>query len=1064
MQSFEDSYKSLNVEQKRAVDYIDGPLLVVAGPGTGKTQLLSLRAAQILNKTDTDPSSILCLTYTNKAAINMKERLLSLIGQSANKITVKTFHSFANEIIDSYPEYFWNGASLKPIPETRQLEIVEDILSNLPLDNPLAMKFSGKYTQVKPVIDAIALSKEAGLTPEKLRTILLTNIAYINSIEETLVEILNDRLTEKQYPTIINKIDALPEMNIEESLSPLKPLDIVLKDSFHHAINEKIAGKSKAVSDWKAKWVQTINGQKGMYSERKHNSWWLNFCDVYEDYQKKSQDQGFMDISDIIIETIQALETHADLKADVQERYSYVMIDEFQDTNLAQSRLSRLVAEHHSNEGRPNIMAVGDDDQTIYRFQGAELNNMREFVNMYSAEVIVLTKNYRSTQAILDNSKKVIEHAESRLVNLMAGLSKNLESTNNQKGDIKQITYYSETQQYYEIVELVKHYSTQGSVAVLARYNDSLTSAVPFFRENNIDINFEQQRNLFDDDVVKLLIQIMGAIKYLHSGDELNSDALIAELIKHEVWGIEPRDLWGIAIANKKRKSWLNTMLDIENEKINEIAHWLLWISTFANREPATITIEYILGLKETNNFTSPIFNYLKQKDVLLESLSAVNKFIQMGYEYGGNKSTLIDFYNIIGRLISNDKSVHDENIYVSKSTNIHFLSVHKAKGLEFDSVIIIDAIEKDWSPSSSRTKRTPPINLPLQKSGDNMDDYARLMYVAMTRAKKNIVVTNYKNSGDGKEHLSSTLLSDFVEAEIHENPTKVDAEKQLIAKLAWPRLKPNDEFEMLRDRLSEYQLSATDLTTFLNVVDGGPQSFFETKLLRLPSPHVSIFSFGTAMHEAMEVGQKNATDKKLDLGIIISAFEKALSNEPMENSEYVRYLKHGADVLTRILKDFEFEFDVNAKPEEKISISTKEGARLTGTIDVLHQDSSNIWFDDYKTGEPLKSLDPNLKTDAEKKWRIRTQIIFYYILLNESKFTRSKNVTGANVIYLEAEYKKDMILTYTPKEEEISILIKVIPKVWEHIQNLNFPDTSHYNKDYSGIKQFTEDLINGLI
>jgi hypothetical protein len=239
---------------------------------------------------------------------------------------------------------------------------------------------------------------------------------------------------------------------------------------------------------------------------------------------------------------------------------------------------------------------------------------------------------------------------------------------------------------------------------------------------------------------------------------------------------------------------------------------------------------------------------------------------------------------------------------------------------------------------------------------------------------------------------------------------------------------------------------------------------FHETKLLRLPSPHVSIFSFGTAMHEAMEVGQKNAVNKELDPGIIISAFEKALSNEPMENVEYERYLKHGTDVLTRILNEFHFEFDVYAKPEEKISIITKEGARLTGTIDVLHQDTTNIWFDDYKTGEPLKSLDPNLKTDAEKKWRIRTQIIFYYILLNDSKFTKNKKVTSSNVIYLEAEYKKDMVLTYTPKDEEISTLFKVIPKVWEHIQNLNFPDTSHYNKDYSGIRQFTEDLINGSI
>lgn len=1064
MQSFEESYKSLNKEQKEAVDYIDGPLLVVAGPGTGKTQLLSLRAAQILLKTDTDPSNILCLTYTNKASINMKERLLALIGPEANKINVKTFHSFANDIIDSYPEYFWNGAYLKPIPETRQLEIIENILSSLPLDNPLAMKFSGKYTQVKPVIDAINLSKEAGLTPQKLRTIILSNVAYIDEIESTLVDILDVRLTEKQYPSIIEKIDSLEEMQIDESLAPLKALDVMLKDSFHHAVNEKLAGKSKAVSSWKTKWIQTINGEKGMFSERRHNSWWLNFCDVYEDYQRISQDLGFMDIADIIIEAILALETHADLRANVQEKYSYVMIDEFQDTNLAQGRLSRLVAEHHTNEGHPNIMAVGDDDQTIYRFQGAELNNMREFVDMYSAKIIVLTNNYRSTQAILDASKKVIEHAESRLINLMDGLSKNLVSVNNTSSDIQHFTYTTDNHQYSKIVEIVKKYSEQGSVAVLARYNNSLTAAVPFFKERGVDVNFEQQRNLFDDDIVNLLIQIMGAINYLYQGDKSNADSIISELIRHEIWGIEPIDLWNLAILNRRKKSWLISMIENDNENIRDIGNWLLWLSTFANREPATISLEYIVGLKEGNNFTSPIFNYIKKKEIILESLSAVNKFVQMGYEYGGGRSSIIEFYNVICRLISNEKPVHDENIYKAKDTNIHFLTVHKSKGLEFDTVLILDATEKDWSPSNSRTKRTPPINLPLQKSGDNMDDYARLMYVAMTRARKNIIVTNFKIDNNNKEHLESILLSDFNEAKIINPPDEAEAVDLIKTKLSWPRLKPSDELELLRERLEEYQLSATDLTTFLNVAEGGPQNFFETKLLRLPSPKISAFSFGTAMHTAMEAGQKNSFRDTFDLNNVIDNFQQALANEPMTQIEYERYFKHGNELLNRLFIEHNFEYDKYALAEEKINVIYTDGARLTGTIDVLHHNNKSVWFDDYKTGEPLRSLDSKHKTDAEKKWRIRTQIIFYYILLNSSKLTKGKSIDRANLIYLEAEHKKDMILSYNPNDDEINDLSRVIPKVWEHIQKLNFPDTSHYSSDYDGINKFTKDLIDGLI
>ena len=137
MTTFEERYSNLNPKQKEAVDYINGPLLVVAGPGTGKTEILALRVAHILKKTETAPKNILCLTFTNSAAYNMRERLTKLIGRDAYKVSIHTFHSFGVDVISTYPEYFYRGAAFNPVDDVTQIEILEEILADLPHNNDL---------------------------------------------------------------------------------------------------------------------------------------------------------------------------------------------------------------------------------------------------------------------------------------------------------------------------------------------------------------------------------------------------------------------------------------------------------------------------------------------------------------------------------------------------------------------------------------------------------------------------------------------------------------------------------------------------------------------------------------------------------------------------------------------------------------------------------------------------------------------------------------------------------------------------------------------------------------
>ncbi|QWQ31746.1 UvrD-helicase domain-containing protein [Candidatus Minimicrobia vallesae] len=165
---FNTRYAKLNDNQRQAVDYIHGSLLVIAGPGTGKTELLSMRTAQILKKTDTLPNSILCLTFTESGATNMRQRLRQIIGEDAYKIAIHTFHSFGTEIINQHREYFFRGADAQPVDELTQYRIISGILEGLDWRNPLSAKNNGEFVYIKDFIRMISAFNQFNLIPSEL--------------------------------------------------------------------------------------------------------------------------------------------------------------------------------------------------------------------------------------------------------------------------------------------------------------------------------------------------------------------------------------------------------------------------------------------------------------------------------------------------------------------------------------------------------------------------------------------------------------------------------------------------------------------------------------------------------------------------------------------------------------------------------------------------------------------------------------------------------------------------------------------------------------------------------
>jgi DNA helicase-2/ATP-dependent DNA helicase PcrA len=343
---FAEAYTQLNAQQRTAVDTIEGPVMVIAGPGTGKTQILAARIGKILLDTDALPENILCLTYTDAGAIAMRRRLQQFIGADAYKVNIYTFHAFCNDVIQDNLSLFEKN-TLDPISELENIQLFKKLIDQFDKDNPLKRYRGDVYFEINNLRNLFSTMKREGWTPE--------------FIDEKIEEYLQSLLTRDEYVykrkyKQFNAGDVKQE-KLEEEQQRIEKLRAAVKE--------------------------------------------------FEKYQQLMRQHNRYDFDDMINWVIKVFEENKNVLASYQERFQYILVDEFQDTSGTQNRLVQLLINFWDI---PNVFVVGDDDQSIYRFQGANVENMLEFANQYSNDLktVVLTNNYRSTQKILDYSKSLI--------------------------------------------------------------------------------------------------------------------------------------------------------------------------------------------------------------------------------------------------------------------------------------------------------------------------------------------------------------------------------------------------------------------------------------------------------------------------------------------------------------------------------------------------------------------------------------------------------------------------------------------------------------------------------
>src|SRR6266487_38840 len=365
---FAEEYGKLNEKQRLAVDTIEGPVMVIAGPGTGKTKILASRIGKILLETDALPENILCLTYTDAGVVAMRTRLREMIGPDAHKINVYTFHAFCNEVIQENLSLF-EKRNLNPISDLEKIELFRQLIDSFSKNHPLKRYRGDAYFEIQGLNTLFSTMKREGWSA-----------LYINRKIDEYIDDLSNRdefIYKRKYKEF--NVGDLKRDKIEEEKERMERL--------RAAVNE------------------------------------------FDHFQKMMWDKRRYDFDDMINWVIKAFQENKNLLTTYQEKFLYILVDEYQDTSGTQNRIVELLINYWD---KPNVFVVGDDDQSIYRFQGANVENMLTFANSYKDDLltVVLTYNYRSTQSILDVSRSLINQNEERLIRKLKGLSKELVASN----------------------------------------------------------------------------------------------------------------------------------------------------------------------------------------------------------------------------------------------------------------------------------------------------------------------------------------------------------------------------------------------------------------------------------------------------------------------------------------------------------------------------------------------------------------------------------------------------------------------------------------------------------
>ncbi|MDD5495913.1 MAG: ATP-dependent DNA helicase [Candidatus Omnitrophica bacterium] len=1022
MKNYKRFYSELNDQQKLAVDTINGPLLVLAGPGTGKTQLLSVRAGSILEKARCESENILILTYTNAAAKAMKERLARVIGPRGYDVEVGTFHGFANSIIQESEEaanYVGDKIQMSEVEQVRAIEYALDNTKGVDEIRP----FRAPYLYLDEILSRIAELKRDGITPEKLREYL------------------------KKRSSSDVRID-------DKYMGRLKAFSII------YAMYEKLKE----------------GGDKAIFDER-----------------------GRYDFDDMILFATEALRNEKALSDKYRSRFIYVMVDEYQDTNGAQMEMLFTLL----NYDNPNLCCVGDDDQSIYRFQGASVGNFKILKERFPGlEIMSLKNNYRSSKELIEASGKIInlipqyERMEEKV----------LESVKNYREkeiEFRELSTPEEETRYivdkvFELkgrIEKSRDLTAEerehpyNNIAILVRKRRDILRIIDAFLHAGIPYATDGKEDISGEKRVRQLLDILELAHITPQETELK-DLALYKVLTADYFEIPTKEILQFILhLNAKRekdKSQKKTLLSEflsyfgegkkkdaiasgDNKNMRRAAETIKKLLNESRARPVhALLMDYI---KEAGIYRYILREYRDEKVLKMRELRSLSSFVNMvkAADIAMPAMGLDDFMLEMKTRKDHGLPIKGDVVTMTQD-GVRIFTAHGSKGQEFHSVIIPFCLQnKNWPARPIPEKIPMPYDLfksreAIKEKGVSrqlfLNDETRLFYVAMTRAKSNLIFT----SSPTEDSVSSFYLTGL---DIdREGPQHVEEEAILQKSLETTDL--NDPFigteNVLKDLIKNMTLNPTRINNYITC----RRKFLYNDILKLPGPKKKSLVFGNCVHKALEETYRIYKEKKVfpDFNFFRKAFEQELKFQGVEKS--IETICLGEERMRMLERWFMEEAKSPVVPiglERKLVITVGDGIIFTGKYDKVEWENISqnlVRVVDYKTGKPdnhLKAIGACQDLKSEDCDGYLRQLVAYKLLFErDKKESAGRKVSHGVLAFIEPVasdirklgYKKGdhVAKAIAISHEMVSEMEDIIKDVWQSINALQFERLRQRDKD----------------
>ncbi len=957
----------IDAQQKKAVEIYFDPLLVIAGAGSGKTTVVTEKIKYLIKNNLAKPEEILALTFTEKAAFEMEERVDRAMPYGYFQMYISTFHGFADQILKEEASQIGLDPAFKLMTEAESILFLK---KNLFL-------FSLKY--FRPLGN-----------PNKFLSALLQHFS---------------RLQDE---------DVLPTQYLAWVSSSVK------------------ASKNKQNQEDK------VEGEKS-----------LELAQAYKKYLDLKIKEGVMDFSDLVYYLNRLFHRRPNVLKKYQQQFKYVLIDEFQDTNIGQYQLIKLLC---PPDKKPRLTVVGDDSQSIYKFRGASVSNILNFMKDYpQAKQVTLINNYRSNQTILDAAYRLIKHNDPDTLEVKLGINKKLISQ--KKNDKQAVKFYFADRVENEaefvakkINELKKDYKLS-DFAILVRANSHSEPFIRVLTRYGIPYQFLGPSSLFKQPEVR---DLMAYLKLLHN---LEDSVSCYRVLSMDLFALDSKDLHTLLSFSKKiNQPLFQAMQILLSFYFEEIV-----------QEEFAIYKKYLpLTQKETRKKMFMIYQMVKSHLEKIKKYTA-GQILYFFFEDTGYLKKLIDYkteqeetkaINIskfFDKLKNYETTHEDASVFavvdflemsmelgespiVSKTdlstlNAVNIVTVHSAKGLEFPIVFLVN-LSRGRFPTYERREAIPipneMIKEILPEGNFHEQEERRLFYVALTRAIDKVFLSASQFYGEGRERKISPFLVETLGEKIIDQKIKlIKEEKEQLSIFDFKPPKDDLEIKNQKEKNNLNQFSFTQLSVFKTC----PLQYKYQYVLKIPTTPGSAESFGSSIHKTLENFYKIFLSKN-DVGLneLIDIFNKNwIPIGYASKTHETKMKKEGKNMLTEYFKKIHSPSLKIISLEKMFRIKIADNLFLTGKIDRVDLLPNNgIEIIDYKTGRKPE--------ETEIKKNIQLTI---YAMAASDKGLFNKPLSQ---IKLSFYYFQDMDkVTLQKSKEEVMAVRKEIIDLAKKIQNSDF-------------------------